>query len=76
MEMALSFSGGSVDHISFYRTENGVNHEVFKYKYNSDNVLFNGNIGMGDASPEAKLKIQDIETVPGVTSQISFEIAQ
>ena len=69
-----SFSGGSTDHISFYRTENGVNYEVIKYKYNSDNVLFNGNIGMGDASPEAKLKIQDIETVPGVTPQISFEI--
>ena len=34
----------------------------------------NGYVGIGDVSPEAKLKIQDVETVPGVTSQISFEI--
>jgi len=39
-----AFAGGSTDHVSFYRTYNSVHHEVFKYKYNSDDVTFNGTI--------------------------------
>ena len=39
-----AFAGSTEDAISFYRTNNGAHHEVFKYMYNSDNVTFNGNI--------------------------------
>ncbi|MAX22097.1 MAG: hypothetical protein CMJ60_07995 [Planctomycetaceae bacterium] len=37
-----AFDGGSTDKISFYRTANGVNHEVFNYSYASNDVTFNG----------------------------------
>ncbi|MDA7520716.1 tail fiber domain-containing protein [bacterium] len=37
-----AFDGGSTDRISFYRTANGVNHEVFNYPYGSNDVSFNG----------------------------------
>ena len=42
-----SFSGSSVDHISFYRTANNVHHEVFKYYYNNNDVIFNGTVKLG-----------------------------
>ena len=42
-----AFSGGSTDHISFYRTDNGSHHEVFRYKYNSNDVTFNGTVKLG-----------------------------
>ena len=52
-----AFAGSSEDAISFYRTSSSVHHEVFKYKYNSNNVLFNGRIGIGTGSPSLPLHI-------------------
>ena len=52
-----AFAGSSEDAISFYRTSASVHHEVFKYKYNSDNVTFNGSIGMGTESPSTMLHL-------------------
>ena len=42
-----AFSGGTTDHVSFYRRVNGVDHEVFKYPWNSNDVTFNGDIALG-----------------------------
>ena len=42
-----AFSGSSTDHISFYRTSNNVHHEVFKYSYNNNDVIFNGTVKLG-----------------------------
>ena len=39
-----AFDGGSTDKISFYRTANSVNHEVFNYSYASNDVTFNGSV--------------------------------
>ena len=39
-----AFAGSTEDAISFYRTNSGAHHEVFKYMYNSDNVTFNGTV--------------------------------
>ena len=39
-----AFDGGSTDKISFYRTANSVNHEVFGYSYASNDVTFNGSV--------------------------------
>ena len=44
---APAFSGSSTDHISFYRTSNNVHHEVFKYSYNNNDVIFNGSVKLG-----------------------------
>ena len=56
-----AFAGGSTDYISFYRTVANVHHEVFKYANQSNNVIFNGNIGIGDTSPDSLLHIKTTE---------------
>jgi len=54
-----AFTGGTTDSISFYRTDNNVHHEVFSYAYNSNDVIFNGNVGIGTTTPAGKLDIED-----------------
>ena len=44
-------TGFNADHITFFRRYNGAEHAVFEYAYNSDNVSFNGNVGIGTNSP-------------------------
>ena len=56
-----SHSGSTTDHISFYRTNNGTHTEVFKYGYNSDDVIFNGKVGIGTSSLGSQCKLQVYE---------------
>ena len=53
-----AFAGSAgVDKISFYRTTNGVHHPVFSYKHDSDNVEFEGKVGIGTATPQRLLHL-------------------
>jgi hypothetical protein len=54
-----AFSGGTEDNVSFYRTDNNVHTEVFRYAYNSNDVIFNGNVGIGTTTQPGKLDIED-----------------
>jgi hypothetical protein len=47
----------STDRISFFRRQNGVDSEVFKYSYSSDNVIFNGNVGIGTINPATEFEL-------------------
>lgn len=57
---------GSSDDVVFFRRDNGTDYEVFKYRYNSDNVTFNGRVGIGTAAPQGSLHI--VSTVSQVNS--------
>ena len=52
-----AFAGSTEDAISFYRTSSGTHHEVFKYGVNSNDVTFNGRIGIGTDSPSTTLDV-------------------
>ncbi|WP_409480109.1 tail fiber domain-containing protein [Pseudobdellovibrio sp. HCB154] len=57
---------GASDDVVFFRRDNGTDYEVFKYRYNSDNVTFNGRVGIGTAAPQGSLHI--VSTVSQVNS--------
>ena len=57
-----AFSGGTTDHISFYRRNNGVDHEVFKYYYGNNIVTFNGGITTASATVSGTLSAGEIST--------------
>ena len=48
---------GGTDRITFFRRNNSIDNEVFSYKYDSNNVHFLGNVGIGTASPEEALDV-------------------
>ena len=53
-----SFAGSTGnDRISFYRTSSNVHHPVFSYYHDSDNVKFEGKIGVGTGSPAALIHL-------------------
>ncbi|MCM2351789.1 MAG: hypothetical protein NDI69_17370, partial [Bacteriovoracaceae bacterium] len=48
---------GSADDVVFFRRDAGVDYEVFKYRYNSSNVTFSGNVGIGTNAPAHTLAV-------------------
>ena len=48
---------GGTDRITFSRRTGGVDHDVFSYGYNSDDVRFQGNVGIGAAPTKARLSV-------------------
>ncbi len=60
---------GTTDDVVFFRRDAGVDHEVFKYRYNSSNVTFAGNIGIGTSSPVVRF---DLGTASANTTTAVF----
>ncbi len=60
---------GTSDDVVFFRRDAGVDHEVFKYRYNSSNVTFAGNIGLGTSSPVVRF---DLGTASANTTTAIF----
>lgn len=50
-------SPGNLDRTVFFRRDANVDSEVFSYAYNSNNVFFTGNIGLGTETPTDRLTL-------------------
>ena len=51
-------SGETADHVTFYRMAAGTRYEVFHYPYSSNDVFFNGKVGVGtDAATYGDLQV-------------------
>lgn len=61
---------GTADDVVFFRRDAGVDYEVFKYRYNSNNVTFTGNVGIGVANPTQKLTVAG--TIESTSGGIKF----
>jgi len=49
---------GNSDYVTFFRRNNGNDTQVFGYPYNSSDVFFYGNVGIGTTNPSTNLHVE------------------
>lgn len=61
---------GGIDRVTYFRRDNGVDSDVFSYGFGSNNVQFNGYVGIGTNAPATKLTVSGT----GAVANHSLEI--